>query len=70
MGYLGSIWIEGSWFGWFYVVNWGSVVRVQGARWEGLVGCKIFAKACDLCSMRLIMLVVVLYWVRVCDYSC
>ena len=26
-----------------------------------LVGCKIFAKVCDL---------VVLHWVRVCDYSC
>ena len=30
------------------MVNWGLVVRLQGARWEGLVGCKIFAKACDL----------------------
>ena len=30
------------------MVNWGLVVGVQGARWEGLVGCKIFAKACDL----------------------
>ena len=28
------------------MVNWGFVVGVQGAKWEGLVGCKIFAKAC------------------------
>ena len=62
---------EGFWFGWFYVVNWGLVVRVPGARWEGLDGCKIFAKACDLGSIgMMIMWVAVLHWVRVCDYSC
>ena len=51
MGYLGSTWVEGFWFEWFYVVNWGFVVGVQRARWEGLVWCKIFAKACDLGSI-------------------
>ena len=55
MGYLGSPCVQGFWFGWFYVVNWGFVVGVQGARWEGLVGCK----ACDLGSMGMIMWVVV-----------
>ena len=48
----------------------GLVVGVPGARWEGLVGCKIFAKACDLGSIGMIMWVVVLHWVRVYDYSC
>ena len=66
MGYFGSTSVEGFWFGWFYVVNWGFVVRVLGARWEGLVGCK----ACDLGSIGMIMWVVLLHWVRVCDYSC
>ena len=51
------------------MVNWSFVVRVQGARWEGFVGYKIFAKACDLGSIAMIMWVVVLHWVRVCDYS-
>ena len=36
----------------------------------GLVGCKIFAKAGDLGSLGMIAWVVVLHWVRVCDYSC
>ena len=70
MGYLGSTWVEGFWCGWFYLVNWGFVVRVQGARWEGLVGYKIFAKACDVGSIGMIMWVVVLHWVRVRNYSC
>ena len=70
MGYLGSTWVEGFWFGWFYVVNWGLVVAVQGARWEGLVGCKSFAKACDLGGLRMIEWVTVLHSVRVCDFSC
>ena len=43
---------------------------MQGARWEGLVGCKIFAKACDLGSLGVIVCVAVLHWVRVRDYSC
>ena len=46
------------------------LVEVQGAKWEGLVGCKIFAKACVLGSIGMIMWVVVLHWLRVCDYSC
>ena len=50
-----STWVEEFWFGWFDVVNWGSVVRAQGARWEGLAGCKIFAKACDLGRIGMIM---------------
>ena len=69
MGCLGSTWVEGFWFGWFYVVNWSFVVGVQGTRWESLVGYKIFAKACDLGSIGMIMWVVVLHWVRVCVYS-
>ena len=52
------------------MVNWGLVVGVAGARWEGLVGRKIFAKACDLDSLGMIMWVVVLHWVRVCNYPC
>ena len=32
---MGSTWVRGFWFGWFYVVNWGLVVWVQGARREG-----------------------------------
>ena len=68
---MGSTWVEGFWFGCFYVVNWGLVVGVQGTRWEPLVGCKIFAKACGLGSLEMITSwVVVLYWVKVCDYSC
>ena len=35
---MGSTWVRGFWFGWFYVVNWGLVVWVQGARREGLGG--------------------------------
>ena len=66
LGYLGSPCIQGFWLGWFYVVNGGFVVGVQGTRWEGLVGWK----ACDLGSIGMIMWVVVLHWVRVCDYSC
>ena len=31
---MGSTWVRGFWFGWFYVVNWGLVVWVQGARRE------------------------------------
>ena len=50
------------------MVNWVLVVEVQGGRWEGLVGCKIFAKASDLGSLGMIIWVVVLHWVRVCDY--
>ena len=48
------------------MVNWGFVVGVQGARWEGLVGCG----ACDLSGVGMIMWVVVLHWVGVCDCSC
>ena len=48
------------------MINWGFVVRVQGARWQGLVGCK----TSDLGSIGMIMWVVVLHWVRICDYSC
>ena len=48
---MGSTWVEGFWFGWFYAVNWDLVVGVQGARWEGLIGCKIFAEVCDLGSL-------------------
>ena len=44
MGYLGSSWVEGFWFGWFYVVNQGFVVRVQGAKWEGLVGARFLLR--------------------------
>ena len=36
----------------------------------GFGGCKIFAKACDVGSIAMIMWVVVLHWVRVWDYSC
>ena len=36
---------------------------------DSLVGYKIFAKACDLGSLGMIVWVVVLHWVRVCDYS-
>ena len=32
---MGSTWVRGFWFGWFYVVNWGLVVWVQGGRREG-----------------------------------
>ena len=52
------------------MVNWDLVVGVPGARWEGLVGCKIFVKACDLCSLGMLTWVIVLHWVRVRDYSC
>ena len=52
------------------MVNWGLVVRVPGAQWEGLIGRKIFAKACDLDSLGMMVWLVVLRWVRVCDYSC
>ena len=33
----------------------GLVVWVQGAGWEGLGGCKIFAKTCDLCSLGMLV---------------
>ena len=39
---MGSTWVEGFWFGAFYVVNTGLVAWVQGAGWEGLVWWKIF----------------------------
>ena len=52
-----------------YLVNWGLVFWVHGSGWEGLRGWKIFAKAGDLHSLRMITLVVVLHWVRVWDYS-
>ena len=32
---MGSTWVWGVWFGWFYVVNWSFVVWVQQARSEG-----------------------------------
>ena len=49
-----------------FVVNSGFVVGVQGARWKGLVCCK----DSHLDSIGMIMWVVLLHWVRVCDYSC
>ena len=67
---MGSNWVEGFWFGWFYVVNWNLVVGVQEARWEGLVGFKIFTKAFDLVNLGMIAWVTVLHWVRVYDYFC
>ena len=36
----------------------------------GFGWCKSFAKACDLGSLGVIAWVVVLIWLRVCDYSC
>ena len=57
-------WGEGFWFGWFYVVNGGLIVWAQGARWEGLGGCKILAKVCALGSLGMLVWVV-LDWVRV-----
>ena len=70
MGYLGSTWVEGFWFGWFHVVNWDFVVGVQRGRCDSLFRFKIFAMACDLSSIGMIVWVVVLHWVKVCDYSC
>ena len=32
---MGSTWVRGFWFGCFYMVNWGLVVWVHGARKEG-----------------------------------
>ena len=32
---MGRTWVRGFWFGWFYVVIWGLVVRVHRARGEG-----------------------------------
>ena len=32
---MGSTWVRGFSFGWFYVANWGLVVWVQGTRREG-----------------------------------
>ena len=32
---MGSTWVRGFSFGWFYVVNWDLVVWVQEARREG-----------------------------------
>ena len=32
---MASTWVKGFWFGWFYVVNWGLIVWVHGARREG-----------------------------------
>ena len=32
---MGSTWVGGFWFEWFYVVNWGLVDWVQGAKREG-----------------------------------
>ena len=29
---MGSTWVRGFWFGWFYVINWGLVVWVHGRR--------------------------------------
>ena len=55
-----STWVDRFWFGWFQVVNWGLVVGMQGARCESLVGCKTFAKACDLGSLGMNARVVVL----------
>ena len=37
---------------------------------EGFGWCKMFGKACDLGSLDMIAWVVVLHWLRVCDYSC
>ena len=69
LGLMDSTWVEEFRFGCCCVVNWGLVVWVQGSRWESLGGCKIFAEACDLNSLGTIPWVVVLLWVRVCDYS-
>ena len=55
---MGSTWAEGFWFGWFYVANWGLVFWVQGASREG----------CHFGNLGMIACVVVLYWLRVCDY--
>ena len=48
----------------------GLVVGVPGARWEGLVGCKNFAKAYDLGSLWITCVWLFFHWVRVYDYSC
>ena len=56
---MGSTWAGGFWFGWFYVANWGLVFWVQGASREG----------CHFGTLGMIACVVVLYWLRVCDYS-
>ena len=47
------------------MVNGGLIVWAQGARWEGLGGCKILAKVCALGSLGMLVWVVVLDWVRV-----
>ena len=31
---MGSTWVRGFCFGWFYVINWGLVALVRGARRE------------------------------------
>ena len=37
---MGNTWLRGFWFGWFYMVNWGLVVLVQGARREDFGGAR------------------------------
>ena len=51
---MGSTWVEGFWFGWFYVVN----------------GRKNLAKACNLGGLGMLAWVIVLDWVRIWDYAC
>ena len=56
---MGSTWVRGFWFRWFYVVNWGFVVWVQGVRREGFGDARFFAKAGDLGRVWMIVWVVV-----------
>ena len=54
MGYWAVLGLRGFGLGNFMQSIGVLVVRVQQGRWDSLVGCKIFAKACDLGSFRMI----------------
>ena len=41
---MGSTWVRGFWFRWFYVVNWDLVVWVQGTRREGFGDAKFLLR--------------------------
>lgn len=51
------------------MVNWGLIVWVQGAICEGLGGFMILVKACNLDTLGMLALMIVLNWVVVWDYS-
>ena len=54
---MGSTWVRGFWFGWFYVVGCLGARSKKGEFWRY----KIFAQACDLGNVGMIVWVIVLH---------